>query len=115
MDDWDVSKEMRAKTLHYYDELWKRRKGFKTVPLCINKLPRCLLLELNVDIFWEALRHSHIFCNVEIPVKRELTIMMKSEFFVPGDIIYKKNELKSKMIFIVSGVVQVFHFLMYRG
>lgn len=107
MDDWQVSKEMRNKTLVYYNELWTRRNGYKDIPAIFYKLPRSLQLEVNMDIFWEALRHSHVFNSVDIPFKRELSSKMKSEFFLPGDFIYKKNEPKNKMVYIVSGVIQV--------
>jgi hypothetical protein len=38
---------------------------------------------------------------------RNLSIFYTFKYYMPGEIIYKKHDLKSKMIYIVTGVIQV--------
>lgn len=63
--------------------------------------------EVTLDIFWEALRHSQLFSAQDMPFKRAVSLEMKSEYYLPGDYIYTLGKVKSKMIYIVSGILQV--------
>lgn len=107
LEDWTVPKELRQKVFYYYNELWKKRHGFKNVPTIFYDLPQSLQMEVNMDIFWEAMRHSHIFSKEDVPFKRALSCRMKSEIYMPGDLLFKINESKSKMVYIASGIIQV--------
>ncbi|GJQ67840.1 hypothetical protein Trydic_g16604 [Trypoxylus dichotomus] len=60
-----------------------------------------------VDIFWEALRHSPFFQNADISFKRSLCLHMVSEFHLPGDFIFKAGEHKNRMVYIVTGEIQL--------
>ncbi|PSN30784.1 hypothetical protein C0J52_15296 [Blattella germanica] len=50
---------------------------------------------------------SHMFRDVDIPFLRYLSQFFTSEYYMPGDIIYKTLDLKTKMIYVVGGVIQV--------
>lgn len=107
LNDWNTNKELKLETMRYYRTLWKRRSGIKDMPKCFNVLPRPMQKEITCDIFWEALRHSSLFSNTELPFKRAISLWMKCEFLLPGDYVYKINHYKTKMIYIVSGILQV--------
>lgn len=77
------------------------------MPEVFNKLPEALKKEVAVDIFWEALRHSPMFADMGMSFKRAVSLQMKAEFYLPGDYVYKFGEIKGKMIYIVSGILQV--------
>ncbi|PSN30787.1 hypothetical protein C0J52_15296 [Blattella germanica] len=49
---------------------------------------------------------SHMFRDVDIPFLRYLSQFFTSEYYMPGDIIYKTLDLKTKMIYVVGGVIQ---------
>ncbi|KAK4878713.1 hypothetical protein RN001_011219 [Aquatica leii] len=102
-----VNKEWCDKTIAYYKYLWKERSGIKDMPKTFRRLPMQLQKEVTVDIYWEAFKHSHLFCGQSLAFKRDLSLQMKNEFFVPGDYVYKVREVKDKMIYIVSGILQV--------
>lgn len=97
----------QARTLEYYNTLWNKRKGISGTPNAFKLLPLPLQKEVTLDIFWEALRHSHLFTHTEMPFKRALSLEMKSEFFLTGDYVYRLGEIKNKMVYIVSGILQV--------
>ena len=77
------------------------------MPHAFDLLPLSLRKEITVDIFWEALRHSHLFGNEDISFKRSISLVMKNEFLLPGDYMYKLGEFKTKMYYVTSGIVHV--------
>lgn len=79
------------------------------MPSAFRLLPLPLQKEVTLDIFWEAIRHSHLFANAEMPFKRALCIEMKSEFYLVGDYVFRLGQMKNKMVYIVSGILQVEH------
>lgn len=107
LDEWDIRKQIKNRTMEYYSTLWDKRYGIKDMPNCFSLLPTPMQKEVTVDIFWEALRHSSLFSNVELPYKRAISLAMKSEFYLAGDYVFKTDQYKTKMIYIVSGILQV--------
>lgn len=107
LDDWKVAKDVKKRTIKYYKLYWEKRRGINNVPTAFGFLPLSLRKEVMVDIFWEALRHSPLLADMDMPFKRSLSLCMTNEFFLPGDFIYKIGEYKHKMFFVVSGIIQV--------
>lgn len=105
--DLEIDDEWRKKTVEYYSVFWEMRCGIKKMPQIFCLLPTPLQKEVTVDIYWEALRHSHLYGQEDISFKRALSLEMQSEFFLPGDYVYRLDKLKSKMVYIVSGILQV--------
>ena len=60
-----------------------------------------------MDLYFDAFKHSHIFADLEIAVKKELSLVMRSEFLLPGEFLLKPGDKKAKMIYIYSGRIQV--------
>lgn len=107
LDEWNINKEIKDKTMQYYSTLWNKRSGIRNMPICFKLLPTPMQKEVMVDIFWEALRHSTLFSDVDVPFKRAIGLFMESEFYLPGDFVFKSDHYKTKMIYIVSGILQV--------
>lgn len=107
LKEWSIKKEVKNRTMEYYKNLWNNRSGVNILPQSFSFLPEPLQKEVTCDIFWEALRHSTFFSGTEISLKRAVSMYMKSEFYLPGDYIYKVQHYKTKMIYIVSGILQV--------
>lgn len=107
LEEWEADDELKQKTVDYFSVFWQKRYGLKDMPEMFNLLPTSMQKEVTVDIFWEALRHSHFFASTDMSFKRSISLVMKSEFLLPGDFLFRVDELKTKMVYIVSGVVQV--------
>ncbi|XP_022919020.2 uncharacterized protein [Onthophagus taurus] len=107
LDDWRVKRDVKRQTIDYYKVYWERRSGIGSMPSAFNLLPFSLRKEITVDIYWEAFRHSKIFSELDTPFKRSLSLKMKSEFYLSGDYLYRVGEPKNKMIYILSGTVQI--------
>ncbi|KAI4460643.1 cyclic nucleotide-gated cation channel subunit a [Holotrichia oblita] len=107
LNDWRVDREVQKKTIEYYTVFWERRLGMKDMPVAFEMLPISMRKDITMDIFWDCFRHSHIFESTSMAVKRSISMVMKNEFLLPGDYLLKTGQLKTKMVYIVSGVVQV--------
>nr|XP_022912668.1 uncharacterized protein LOC111423625 [Onthophagus taurus] len=107
LKDWNVDQKIQRKVIDYYEFFWEKRKGEKKMPLAFFWLPVTVQRAVALDIFWDALRHSHLLTITDMSFKKSIAMVMRSEFMLPGDYIYKAGEIKSKMFYIVSGVVQV--------
>lgn len=107
LNDWRVDKEVQKKTIEYYTVFWERRLGMKDMPVAFEMLPISMRKDVTMDLFWDCFRHSHIFQNSSMAVKRSISIVMKNEFLLPGDYLIRTGQLKTKMVYVVSGVVQV--------
>lgn len=107
MNDWNVDKEVQKKTIEYYTVFWERRLGMRDIPEAFDLLPVSMRKDVTVDIFWESFRHSHLYAETSIAFKRSISMVMKNDFLLPGDYLFRVGQLKTKMVYIVSGVVQV--------
>lgn len=63
--------------------------------------------ELQMDISWVPLKHSHLFRNEDIFFLRAVAALMQHKYLCPGEIIYKRNKFKTEMIYVKSGIVVV--------
>lgn len=105
--EWEMPGEIKDRTMEYYVTLWERRNGIPSMPKSFELLPQPLQKEVALDVFFEALRHSHIFRDKSVAFKRALSLKMKCEFYLPGDYVFQLKQLKNKMVYIVSGVIQI--------
>lgn len=60
-----------------------------------------------MDLGWDAISHSHLFRDQKLAVKTAVAKLMVSRFMVKDDVIYDSGDLKSCLIYIVSGIVQL--------
>lgn len=104
---WRIDIKLKKLTLNYYEIMWERYSGIKYMPLAYKLLPVPLKKEVMLDLFWDALNHSHLFQDEDIAFKRALSLEMKSEFYQPGDYVIQINDYKTRMIYISSGVLEV--------
>lgn len=106
--DWNISDQLREKVLLFYHDFWKRGRGFKKIPDFVRILPINMRKEIEVDLSWEALKHSHLFNGEEMAFKKTLSMYMRYKFFLPGDVIFKTGHTRWKMFYLISGIIQVF-------
>lgn len=107
MEDWDVPTELHENLTAYYDMMWNKQSGCNGMPDIFYKVPESLRKEVTTDLYWELFRHTHLLATIDLPFKRALSSVVKSEFFMAQDYIWKVGERKNKLYFIISGIVQV--------
>ncbi|KAI4469151.1 cyclic nucleotide-gated cation channel subunit a [Holotrichia oblita] len=98
---------IRNRITEYYTNMWQTRGGYTEYENCMDKLHPALRNELKVDCTWLAYKHSSLLRHMDLPFLRELSNLMRQEFTVPGQIICDRNQLKDKMIYVVSGTIQL--------
>lgn len=104
---------------------WKHRQGVifdarhmkDVMPTVLLTEVRCninfkllvlhIFLQVALDIYSNAIRRSHLFRTCPPHFLRHAVDMMEPVFMIPGEVIYHRNRFKSKMIYVVSGVIQV--------
>ncbi|XP_045470321.1 uncharacterized protein LOC123677688 isoform X2 [Harmonia axyridis] len=92
--------------MSYYRLFWNKKKGVKYAS-AMNLLPLPLKMEISFDINYYLLQCSLLFRSKPEPFLRTLSLNMKHEFFQPGEIIFKWNVIKYKMICVASGIIEV--------
>ncbi|XP_017786630.1 PREDICTED: uncharacterized protein LOC108569554 [Nicrophorus vespilloides] len=107
LEDLNVDEGLRQRAMEYCDKLWMLRYGNLTTPASFMMLPISLQKDISIDIFWDALQHSQLFEEVSMSLKRVISLKMRNIFLMPGTYLYKKGQIKSQMIYVVSGNIQV--------
>lgn len=64
--------------------------------------------EIRLDLSWNALKHSHLFRTEPVDFLHHISSFVKHVFMIPGEIIYKRDEFKSKMVYLANGVIEIF-------
>ncbi|KAK4879766.1 hypothetical protein RN001_007912 [Aquatica leii] len=70
-------------------------------------IPLGMAKEINLDVGWDPLKHSHLFRSKPTEFLRLISPYVKQTFLMPGEFIFKKNHMKSQMVYIISGVIQI--------
>lgn len=99
-------KSLRHRVIEYYNNIWQTHGGYIQTDDFLSDLPRSFQNELMIDINWLAYKHSNLLRNMNLAFLRELSNYIKQQHMVPGEIIWDRNQLKEKMIYVVSGTIQ---------
>lgn len=102
-----IQKEVVDVCLDFYKTFWSARTGYGDRLDYQQLLPSCMYQRLLLDICWTPLKHSQLFTNCSIPLSRHISALMEQSFRIEGEVIYLKNHVKKKMIYISSGIIQV--------
>lgn len=70
-------------------------------------LPPIMYKELYLDISWDPLKHSHLFRDEDIFFLREVASLIEFKYLSPGEIIYKRNQFKGFMVYVISGIIEI--------
>lgn len=95
------------KIFDFYNKLWQYQYGYVYNISTFNVLQYGLKTELLLDSFCVALKHSNLFRNCDISLARYVSSMMTQRYYCPGELIYEKGDIKDKMIYVVSGIIQI--------
>ncbi|KAK9693403.1 Cyclic nucleotide-binding domain [Popillia japonica] len=107
LDDWDVSRNTKEEVIEKYNKFWGKKYGNKVMPLSFHNLPKSFRGDSTIDIFWYCFKHSYLLRDLDFPALKNLSLRMKHEFYMPGEYLYKCGQFKTKMYYIVTGVVEV--------
>ncbi|XP_017776010.1 PREDICTED: uncharacterized protein LOC108562248 [Nicrophorus vespilloides] len=107
MELMDIPRILIDDVNRYYKMIWNCRRGLIEKPKIFTLFSAYRQSEITTDIYWEAMMHSQIFTKFDDGFKRELSGVMQSVTYLEGQYIFKINRIKSKMIYLVAGIIEV--------
>lgn len=102
-----VPRQLRDELNNFYDMLWAKRRGYHYDKDIFNIVPEAMRLEIMLDMYCVALKHSILFRDSNPSLMRFLTANMHQNFYCNGENVYVKGSVKNKLVYIVSGIVQI--------
>ncbi|XP_047115755.1 potassium voltage-gated channel subfamily H member 8-like [Schistocerca piceifrons] len=102
-----VPERLKNRVLAFYESFWKRCHAVVNSAL-FQRLPLAMIREVNLDIYWKATNSLSLLQDLHISEKREISSVMTTQHFMPGDFISREGDLTHSMLYIAEGVVQVY-------
>lgn len=91
----------------FFNKLWVYQRGHTFSHNLFRILPYAMQTEILLDTFCVALKHSTLFRKCDISFARFLSSMMTQRYYGPNEYVYEIGEVKDKMIYVVSGIIQI--------
>lgn len=91
----------------YYGAFWKVRQGILNVNMA-SVLPEIRQSEIKLDLSWKCFQHSHLFRAEDTHFLHYLSSYVTNYFKSAGEVLYKSGEIKSRMIYLAAGTVQIY-------
>lgn len=101
---------VKSKIANFFELHWRKQHGYRDSDLqpFLNTLAPSITEELVVDMNIAALKHSKLFQYMDLAFLRCIALSMEQTYVLPGEILCHKNGNKHKMIYVVSGIIQVY-------
>lgn len=100
-------KSMYQSVLKYFKDSWTHFRGYNLTSSNINFIQQGLRTEILLDIYCMAFKHSKVFRGADVRHVRFLSKLCTRKIYQQDEYIFEKGEMKSKMIYVVSGIVQI--------
>ncbi|KAJ9599839.1 hypothetical protein L9F63_009879 [Diploptera punctata] len=101
-----IDEQLQQKLFIFYEEMAQRKDDFEEIDF-FEILPLSFVKEIKIDMHWAVFKHTHLFRNMDMAFLQTLALEMRSNFYLPGEILYRCNGYKRKMVYVVSGIIEV--------
>ncbi|XP_071052095.1 uncharacterized protein [Onthophagus taurus] len=99
---------LQNQTTKYFNKMWKFCGGYsQDTSFFIKACHPALRKEILFDVSLPAFQHSKLFHDFDMYVMLQLSDLIKQRYLVSGEFVYKKGEIKNKMVYVVSGVINL--------
>lgn len=100
---------VKTKLADFFQLHWQKQDGYNDSDLksFLIKLAPSVREELMVDMNFAAMKHSKLFQNMDLAFLRCVALEMEQTYLLPGETLCQKGSNKHKMIYVVSGIVQI--------
>ncbi|KAL3275878.1 hypothetical protein HHI36_020616 [Cryptolaemus montrouzieri] len=106
LSDVNVSRDVLNNIEAYFVILWQKKDGIKSAPH-FDTLPSPLQMEIMYDINCAHLHRSLLFFDLKEFYLRTLSLFMKHEFLLPGDVLYHQGVVKTDLVVITKGILEI--------
>ncbi|GJQ85455.1 hypothetical protein Trydic_g23878 [Trypoxylus dichotomus] len=86
---------------------WEKCGGFNEDKNFFRYLPQVMGNEVLLGVSWSAFSHSNLFRDASLTHLRHLSGMVKQCYYMPGEFVFRKNEIKDKMVYVMSGTIHL--------
>ncbi|XP_022900942.2 uncharacterized protein [Onthophagus taurus] len=90
-----------------FEEFWKQRGGYESTTDCLKILPPTIGSFIQCNIAYPAFIHSRMFRRMNYVFLRHISQAIEVRYYFPGEYVYRLNQHKNKMMYLVRGVIQV--------
>ncbi|KAK9891943.1 hypothetical protein WA026_017426 [Henosepilachna vigintioctopunctata] len=104
--DVNVSNRVIRNIKEYFDILWQKKEGVKSAGHFYS-LPNPLQMEITYDLNCVHLNNSLLLYDLKEFYLRTISLFMKHEFLLPGDILYHQGVVKTDLVIIIRGVLEI--------
>lgn len=103
----NAPKLLYKSVIKHFTDSWLYLQGYNLTVNNILFVPQGLQTEILLDIHCMAFKHSRIFREADVRLVRLLSRFCTKKIYQTDEYIFERGEMKSKMIYVVSGIVQI--------
>lgn len=101
-----TKKELRSSIVEYFDFCWSKKLIFKNDLCNFNELSKTLINDCQLVKHKDTLTNVPLFSRIELNELSWIVNNMKTQIYLPYDILYFINEKLNGLTLILSGVVE---------
>ena len=105
MNEKGLSASLQRRVKKYYEHYLSQRSAFDESTVLDELTPR-LKNEVLLYVNRETVRNIHFFHSLDEDFISQIVQIMKMQFYVPGDHIFREGEFGTEMYFLVRGTVE---------
>jgi hypothetical protein len=98
--------ELQEKVVQYYSYLWENKRGYDEESI-MSDLPSSLKMKVALYLNKDMLDKIPLLMGASDSLLNELILSLQPAIFIPGDYVFRKGDIGTKMYFIVKGSVSV--------
>jgi voltage-gated potassium channel len=102
----NIPMDLQEKINQYYSYLWENKRGFEETSV-LNELPSSLKMKVALYLNKDMLEKIPILNGASDSLLNELILSLQPTIFIPGDYVFRKGDLGTKLYFIVKGKVSI--------
>ncbi|MBU1100096.1 MAG: cyclic nucleotide-binding domain-containing protein [Bacteroidetes bacterium] len=91
----------------YYKYVHHKRMGYDEIEF-LKGLPKSLQTEVSLFLKKEVIENNQLFKGANKEFVEEISLKLKPVVLIPGDCLFKKNDIGDEMYFVVKGTLIVF-------
>lgn len=107
MNNLHLPKHTQHRVKDWLNFTWRQQNTFDELAI-LSALPNKATTDISLNLHLEMLKQVELFHCVERPVICELVNFLRPILFLPGDFIFRKEDIGNSMYIVNKGVVEVF-------
>ena len=107
MNNLHLPKITQQRVKDWLNFTWRQQNTFDELAI-LSTLPNKSCTDISLNLHLEMLKQVELFHCVERPVICELVNFLRPILFLPGDFIFRKDDVGNSMYIVNKGLVEVY-------